>query len=125
MISWYIDAFFCSFMCSDLFTDNPYASKISGCEILCFLYKQIIKELKMLCDECRSNSCIEHATGIMEEVKAPENLSKRISNMSLTGADKKVLLSLLFFFFSEEKPNTFLAHEIDCLFLSIVFLSYI
>ncbi|KAM3752156.1 hypothetical protein ACB098_04G167400 [Castanea mollissima] len=51
---------------------------------------QIIKELKMLCDECRSNSCIEHATGIMEEVKAPENLSKRVSNLSLTGADKKL-----------------------------------
>ncbi|KAL4593982.1 hypothetical protein ACB092_M003300 [Castanea dentata] len=30
---------------------------------------QIIKELKMLCDECRSNSCIEHATGIMEELE--------------------------------------------------------
>lgn len=44
----------------------------------------------MLCDECRSNSCIEHAKGIMEEVKAPENLSKKISNMSLTGADNKV-----------------------------------
>jgi len=55
----------------------------------------MIKELKMLCDECRSNSCIEHAKGIMEEVKAPENLSKRISNMSLTVADKKVLLSFL------------------------------
>lgn len=51
---------------------------------------QIIKELKMLCEECRSNSCIEHAKGIMEEVKAPENLSKKISNMSLAGADKKL-----------------------------------
>ena len=49
----------------------------------------------MLCYECRSNSGIEHATGIMEEVKAPENLSKRVSNLSLTGADKKVLLILL------------------------------
>ncbi|KAL4634647.1 hypothetical protein ACB092_04G215500 [Castanea dentata] len=56
---------------------------------------QIIKELKMLCDECRSNSCIEHATGIMEEVKAPENLSKRVSNLSLTGADKKLEKYLL------------------------------
>jgi len=56
---------------------------------------QIIKELKMLCDECRSNSCIEHAKGIMEEVKAPENLSKRISNMSLTVADKKLEKFLL------------------------------
>lgn len=56
---------------------------------------QIIKELKMLCDECRSNSCIEHATGIMEEVKAPENLSKRVSNLSLTGANKKLEKFLL------------------------------
>lgn len=45
----------------------------------------------MLYQECRSNSCIEHATGIMEENKAPENLSKKISSISLTGNDKKVL----------------------------------
>lgn len=51
--------------------------------------EQMIKELKMLHDKCRSGSCIEHATGIMEEEKAPENLSKKISNISLTGADKK------------------------------------
>ncbi|KAG6642419.1 signal recognition particle subunit SRP68 isoform X1 [Carya illinoinensis] len=50
---------------------------------------QRIQQLKILCKECRSNSCIEHAKGMMEEMKAPENLSKRISNISLTGADKK------------------------------------
>ncbi|XP_024032500.1 uncharacterized protein LOC112095052, partial [Morus notabilis] len=50
----------------------------------------MVKELKVLCEECRSNICIEHATGIMEELKAPENLSKKISNISLTGAAKKV-----------------------------------
>lgn len=50
----------------------------------------MIKELKMLYQECRSNSCIEHATGIMEENKAPENLSKKISSISLTGNDKKL-----------------------------------
>lgn len=50
----------------------------------------MIKELKTLYDECRSYSCIEHATGIIEEVKAPDNLSKKISTISLTGADKKV-----------------------------------
>ena len=38
---------------------------------------------------------VEDATGIMEEVKASENLSKGVSNLSLTGADKKVLLILL------------------------------
>lgn len=52
----------------------------------------MIKELKKLCDECRSNSCIEHATGIMEELKVPETLSKKVTNMSLTGADKKVIV---------------------------------
>ncbi|KAH7855630.1 hypothetical protein Vadar_026941 [Vaccinium darrowii] len=49
----------------------------------------MIKELKMLYDDSRSNSCIEHATGIIEEEKAPEILSKKISTISLTGADKK------------------------------------
>uniref|UniRef100_A0A5B6YLC3 Signal recognition particle subunit SRP68 n=1 Tax=Davidia involucrata TaxID=16924 RepID=A0A5B6YLC3_DAVIN len=49
----------------------------------------MMKELKTLYDDCRSNSCIEHATGIMEEEKAPENLSNKISTISLTGADKK------------------------------------
>ncbi|PSR95974.1 Signal recognition particle subunit like [Actinidia chinensis var. chinensis] len=48
------------------------------------------KELKTLCDDSRSSSCIEHATGIIEEEKAPETLSKRISTISLTGADKKL-----------------------------------
>ncbi|KAI8005507.1 hypothetical protein LOK49_LG08G00325 [Camellia lanceoleosa] len=56
----------------------------------------MIKELKMLYDHSRSNSYIEHATGIIEKEKAPENLSKKISTISLTGTDKKVLLSLGF-----------------------------
>ncbi|XP_022736311.1 signal recognition particle subunit SRP68 isoform X1 [Durio zibethinus] len=55
----------------------------------------MIKELKTLYDECRSYSCIEHATGIIEEEKAPENLSKKISTISLSGADKKVEKYLL------------------------------
>lgn len=50
----------------------------------------------MLYDDSRSNSCIEHATGIMEEEKAPEILSKKISTISLTGADKKVPYSFAF-----------------------------
>ncbi|BBH03607.1 signal recognition particle-related / SRP-related protein [Prunus dulcis] len=57
--------------------------------------QMIIEELKILYDECRSNSCIEHATGIMEELKAPENLSKKISSINLTGVDKKVEKFLL------------------------------
>ncbi|KAK6794200.1 hypothetical protein RDI58_007653 [Solanum bulbocastanum] len=50
----------------------------------------IIKELRTLCNESRANSCVEHAKGIMEEEKAPENLSKKISNISLNGTDKKM-----------------------------------
>ncbi|KAG6410646.1 hypothetical protein SASPL_128711 [Salvia splendens] len=49
-----------------------------------------IKELKMLHNDCRSNICIEHATGVMEEEKAPENLSEKISSISLTGNYKKL-----------------------------------
>ncbi|RVX17990.1 Signal recognition particle subunit SRP68 [Vitis vinifera] len=55
----------------------------------------LIKGLKMLYNDCRSNSCIEHATVIMEEEKAPENLSQKISNISLAGAHKKVETSLM------------------------------
>lgn len=55
----------------------------------------LIKELKTLCNECRANSCIEHAMGIIEEEKAPENLSKKISTISLSGSDKKVEKFLL------------------------------
>lgn len=62
--------------------------------LLNFLQQKMTEELKTLIEECRANSCIEHATGIVEEVKAPENLSKKISNMSLTGAEKKVLTHL-------------------------------
>lgn len=49
----------------------------------------MMEELKTLHHQCRSNICIEHATGILEEQKIPEKLSKKISNMSLTGAEKK------------------------------------
>ncbi|XP_074316501.1 uncharacterized protein LOC141652801 [Silene latifolia] len=49
----------------------------------------MMEELRTFHRECRSNICIEHATGIIEEQKVPENLSKKMSNMTLTGADKK------------------------------------
>lgn len=58
-------------------------------------------ELKTLYNDCRSNICIEHATGVMEEEKAPENLSKKISSISLTGTDRKVwdiILAFLWLF---------------------------
>ncbi|XP_077227712.1 uncharacterized protein LOC143860782 isoform X2 [Tasmannia lanceolata] len=50
----------------------------------------LMQELKSLLDNCRSNSYIEHAAGIMEEEKAPEKLSKGVSSLSLEGAEKKV-----------------------------------
>ncbi|XP_071710376.1 uncharacterized protein [Rutidosis leptorrhynchoides] len=49
----------------------------------------LIKELETLYNNCRSNSCIEHAMGIMEHEKAPEDLSKKISTVSISGSDKK------------------------------------
>ncbi|KAL3512073.1 hypothetical protein ACH5RR_024790 [Cinchona calisaya] len=49
----------------------------------------MIKELQTLHNASRSNSCIEHAIAVMEEEQAPENLSKKISTISLTGNDKK------------------------------------
>ncbi|KAG6746238.1 hypothetical protein POTOM_050769 [Populus tomentosa] len=54
-----------------------------------------IKELRTLYNECRANSCIEHATGIMEHEKVSENLSKKVSTISLGGVDKKVEKFLL------------------------------
>lgn len=51
--------------------------------------KGMIQELKVLSNNCRSNSCIEHAAAIMEEEKAPEKLSKGVSALSLKGVPKK------------------------------------
>lgn len=51
--------------------------------------KVLINDLKVLSDNCRSNSCIEHAVGIMEEEKIPEKLSRGVSTMSLTAREKK------------------------------------
>jgi signal recognition particle subunit SRP68 len=59
--------------------------------------KTMIKELEVLSNECRSNSCTEHALGIMEEKRTQENISEGISNISLTGAERseKFLLEKL------------------------------
>lgn len=51
--------------------------------------KVLIEDLRVLSDNCRSNSCMEHAAGIMEEEKIPEKLSKGVSTLSLTGREKK------------------------------------
>lgn len=72
--------------------------------------KALIQDLKALSDNCRSNSCIEHATGIMEEENVPERLSKGVSAMSL-GDDKrkeyKYLLDMLGSYESAlGEPNT-------------------
>ncbi|KAL5053146.1 hypothetical protein RYX36_033828 [Vicia faba] len=59
--------------------------------------KTVMKELEILCNEARSNSCIEHALGIMEEKRTQEKISEGISNISLTGAERleKFLLEKL------------------------------
>ncbi|XP_044503574.1 signal recognition particle subunit SRP68-like [Mangifera indica] len=57
--------------------------------------QMIVNELTTLHKESRSNICIEHAMGIMEQENAPEKLSKKISTMSLDGAGKKVEKFLL------------------------------
>ncbi|XP_031473917.1 uncharacterized protein LOC116246272 [Nymphaea colorata] len=50
---------------------------------------KLIQELKVLADNCRSSSYIEHATGILEEENAKESISKGVSTISLSGAGKK------------------------------------
>lgn len=39
----------------------------------------MIRELEFLHGECRSNNCVEHATGIIEEHKGPEDVTKKVS----------------------------------------------
>ncbi|EHA8586557.1 hypothetical protein COCNU_scaffold000525G000050 [Cocos nucifera] len=56
--------------------------------------KTLTKDLKVLSDNCRSNSCIEHAAGIMEEERIPEKLSKGVSTISLTGHEKKPISAI-------------------------------
>ncbi|KAK1358006.1 Signal recognition particle subunit SRP68 [Heracleum sosnowskyi] len=57
--------------------------------------QEVLKDLKVLYNESRSNSCIEHALGIMELEKAPEKLSEKISTMSLTAKEMKLSNFLL------------------------------
>ncbi|CAF2144940.1 unnamed protein product [Brassica napus] len=76
-----------------------------------------IQELKTLSRECRASSCIEHATGIMEEEKAPENLSKKISAISLnetaTKAEKYLLDKLDVYESAVGDANTKMAPKIE------------
>lgn len=76
------------------------------------ILQMMIKELKTLYNECRSNSCIEHAMGIMEEEKAPEKLSDKISSISISGAGKKVQYDIFLLLFLTDKPSI-------CLFSNI------
>ncbi|KAL2331078.1 hypothetical protein Fmac_018659 [Flemingia macrophylla] len=57
----------------------------------------MMKELEDLYNESRSNGCIEHALGIIEEKKTQDNLSEKISNISLTRTEQleKFLLDKL------------------------------
>ncbi|KAK9120233.1 hypothetical protein Scep_018326 [Stephania cephalantha] len=57
--------------------------------------KELGRELETLYNDCRSNICIEHATGILEELKVPENLSKEVSSLSLNAPEKKLEKFLL------------------------------
>lgn len=68
----------------------------------------MMKELEDLCNECRSNSCIEHASGIMEEKKTQENLSERVSNISLTGTERVHMFLLLI-----QKTMFFFVHALS------------
>ncbi|KAK6927840.1 Signal recognition particle subunit SRP68 [Dillenia turbinata] len=61
--------------------------------------QSLTKELKILHEDCRSNICIEHARGIIEEQKAPETLSQKISTISLSEAEKQ--------------PDKFLVEKLD------------
>ncbi|KAI3908108.1 hypothetical protein MKW92_007292 [Papaver armeniacum] len=57
--------------------------------------KDMIQDLEVLYNNSRSNICIEHAAGIMEEEKAPEKLTKGVSNISLTEGGNKAEVFLL------------------------------
>lgn len=72
--------------------------------------KALIQDLEFLSNNCRSNSCIEHATGIMEEEIVPLKLSKGVSTMSLADnktKENKYLLDMLESYESAiGEPNT-------------------
>ncbi|KAK3118743.1 hypothetical protein QOZ80_9BG0706230 [Eleusine coracana subsp. coracana] len=78
--------------------------------------KVLIQDLKSLSDNCRSSSCIEHATGIMEEESVPLKLSKGVSTMSLADdktRENKYLLDMLDIYESAvAEPNTKAQHRI-------------
>ncbi|KAI3954268.1 hypothetical protein MKW98_018092 [Papaver atlanticum] len=57
--------------------------------------KDIIQDLEVLYNNSRSHICIEHAAGIMEEEKAPEKLTKGVSNISLAEGGNKAERFLL------------------------------
>ncbi|KAK3120121.1 hypothetical protein QOZ80_9AG0682020 [Eleusine coracana subsp. coracana] len=78
--------------------------------------KVLIQDLKSLSDNCRSSSCIEHATGILEEESVPLKLSKGVSTMSLADdktRENKYLLDMLDSYESAvAEPNTKAQHRI-------------
>ncbi|KAL6875568.1 hypothetical protein ACP4OV_013081 [Aristida adscensionis] len=78
--------------------------------------KALFQDLKSLSDNCRSSSCIEHATGIMEEENVRLGLSEGVSTMSLGGdktKENKFLLDMLEDYESAVcEPNTKAPHRI-------------
>ncbi|KAI3936108.1 hypothetical protein MKW92_038382 [Papaver armeniacum] len=57
--------------------------------------KDMIQDLEVLYSNSRSNICIEHAAGIMEEEKTPEKITKGVSSISLTEGGNKGEVFLL------------------------------
>ncbi|KAI3932379.1 hypothetical protein MKW92_010314 [Papaver armeniacum] len=57
--------------------------------------RDMIQDLEVLYNNNRSNICIEHAAGIMEEEKAPEKITKGVSSISLAEGGNKAEVFLL------------------------------
>lgn len=74
---------------------NEFMDSYSFSFVIYISEQEVLKDLKVLYNESRSNSCIEHALGIMELEKAPEKLSEKISTMSLTAKEMKVRYCLI------------------------------
>ncbi|XP_025814836.1 signal recognition particle subunit SRP68-like [Panicum hallii] len=65
--------------------------------------KALIQDLKSLSNNCRSNSCIEHVTGIMEEYSVPLKLSKGVSTISL---DDKTKVLMTYRYLAQEQVSS-------------------
>ncbi|XP_078446658.1 signal recognition particle-related / SRP-like protein [Wolffia australiana] len=57
--------------------------------------KALMEELRLLVEECRTSSFLEHAMGILEEEEESKDLSKGVSSISLEKTAKKPVKFLL------------------------------